>query len=131
VGVFYTLTLPEGAHDGVPSEPEVVDSVYELAPAEGVRLALFRPFPQQTDLDTWTRTVETILEGVPERQDETTVSGLPARISELPGELRWTLVVDGAGHIYRCTANGGQDAAWMHERCDPTVESLSLVRAIR
>jgi hypothetical protein len=122
--------LPEGASDGVPSEPDVVDSVYVLRPDEGVTLSLFRPFPQQTDLETWTRTVETILEGIPVRYDETVVSGVPARVGELPGELRWTLVVDGTGHLYRCTAGDGQDAAWLHERCDETVQGLSLVRAI-
>jgi hypothetical protein len=130
-GVFYTLTLPEGASDGVPSEPDVVDSVYVLSAEEGVTLSLFRPFPQQTDLDTWTRTVETILEGIPQRYDEAQVAGLPARVAELPGELRWTLIVDGTGHLYRCTAADGQDAAWLHERCDETVQSLSLVRAIQ
>lgn len=129
-GVFYTITLPEGAHDGVPSEPDVVDSVYVLSAADDVTLSLFRPFPQQSDLDTWTRTVETILEGLPQRYDETRIAGLPARVAELPGELRWTLVVDGMGHLYRCTAAEGQDAAWLHERCDETVQSLTLVRAI-
>lgn len=129
-GVFYTLTLPEGASDGVPSEPDVVDSVYVLSGEDGVTLSLFRPFPQQSDLDTWTRTVETILEGLPQRYDETRIAGLPARVAELPGELRWTLVVDGMGHLYRCTAAEGQDAAWLHERCDATVQSLTLTRAI-
>ena len=128
-GVFYTIELPEGASDGVPSEPDVVDSVYVLSAGEGVTLALFRPFPQQGDLDTWTRTVETILEGIPQRYDETRVAGLPARVGELPGELRWTVIVDGAGHLYRCTSRGGEDAAWLHERCDATVQSLTLTRA--
>lgn len=129
-GSFFSLALPEGATEETPTQPEVVAHAYTLSEEEGVTLSIFRPMPAQAELGAWVDVVERLLEGIPERHDETDLGGQPARVATLPGELRWMLVLDGQGILVRCVARTREDEGWMHDRCDRTVSSLTFVRAI-
>lgn len=110
--------------------PEVIEAVYRLSHEDGVSLTVFQPMPRQDDLDAWTDAAERVLEGIPTRHDEIEVGGQPTRVGVFPGELRYTLVLDGQGLLFKCFADDPQDEAWMHAHCDETVSSLTFVRAI-
>ncbi|MBN8615054.1 MAG: hypothetical protein J0L92_30940 [Deltaproteobacteria bacterium] len=128
-GSFYTLRLPPGAARAMSDSPEVIESVYRLDHQAGVSLTVFQPMPQQSDLDAWTDAAERVLEGIPQRHDEIEVGGQPARVAVFPGELRYTLVLDGQGLLFKCFADEPQDEGWMHAHCDETVSSLTFIRA--
>jgi len=130
-GAFYSILLPADATRAEPSAPEIVEAVWVIAPAEGVVLTVFRPMPEQNDLETWTSASERILEGIPARHDETELSGMPARVGVFPGELRWTVVADGNGLLFRCFSPDPHDEAWMRARCEEAVNSVELVRPIQ
>ncbi|MBX7192685.1 MAG: hypothetical protein K1X94_11535 [Sandaracinaceae bacterium] len=129
-GVFYEIDLPAGAVDAVPSAPDVIDSVYRLSAEDDVTLTFFRPMPRQGELDAWNGAVTALLDGIPAREDEGELAGVPARVTFLPGELRWTAVVDGQGLLLKCFTSRPEDEAWMHAHCDETVSSLTLRRPI-
>ncbi len=130
-GAFYSVMLPADATRAEPSAPEIVEAVWVIAPAEGVLLTVFRPMPEQTDLEAWTTASETILEGIPSRHDEAELSGLPARVGVFPGELRWTVVADGNGLLFRCFSPDPHDEAWMRAHCEEAVQSVELVRPVQ
>lgn len=129
-GSFYTLRLPSGAARAMSDSPEVIESVYRLSQEDGVSLTVFQPMPRQQDLDAWTDAAERVLDGIAERHDEIEIAGHPARVGVFPGELRYTLVLDGQGLLFKCFADEPQDEGWMHAHCDETVSSLTFVRAI-
>lgn len=130
-GRWYTLSLPEGASRTVSAAPDIVDATYVLDAEERVMLAIFRPMPQQTDLELWTTATEGLLDGIPVREDDARIGDVPARLGTFPSELRWTFVADGWGGLVKCYAESPRDEAWLHEHCDPTVRTLSLDRPLR
>lgn len=130
-GEFYSITVPVEATRAQPNAPEIIEAVYVLSPEEGLFLSIFRPMPEQTDLESWTTTSETILEGLPSRHDDAEVSGMQARLGVFPGELRWTVVADGNGLLFRCFSPEPRDEPWMREHCEDTVTSVALVRPIQ
>jgi len=127
-GSFYTLRLPPGAARAMSDSPEVIESVYRLDHQAGVSLTVFQPMPQQTDLDAWTDAAERVLEGIPQRHDEIEIGGQRARVAVFPGELRYTLVLDGQGLLFKCFADEPQDEGWMHAHCDDTLSSVTFLR---
>jgi hypothetical protein len=129
-GRWYELSLPEGARRVVSAAPDIVDATYELDGEERVMLTVFRPMPQQTDLEAWTTATESLLDGIPLREDDALLGDVPARLGTFPSELRWTFVADGWGGLVKCFADSPHDEVWLHERCDPVVRTLRLRRPL-